>query len=61
MNILQNSDIFQRVTLFSVQTIGRVVVIGLVVALVSVWAPTEPFYELGQWIARNEKLRAKDK
>lgn len=61
MNIFQNSDGLQRLALFSVQAIGRVVVIGLIVALVSVWALTEPFYELGQWIARNKKLKIKNK
>jgi hypothetical protein len=54
MNILQNTDLLQKMMLFSVHAIGRIIVIGLVVVLVSVWALTEPFYELGQWIARKK-------
>jgi hypothetical protein len=56
MKILQDSGRFQELAQLGVQTIGRVAVIGVIVVLVSVWALTEPFYELSKRIARSEKL-----
>jgi hypothetical protein len=56
MKILQDPGRFQEFAQFGVQTMGRVAMIGVVVILVSVWALTEPFYELSKRIARREKL-----
>jgi hypothetical protein len=59
MKILQDSGGFQELAQFSVQVIGRLAVIGVIVALVSVWALTESFYGLSKRITRNGKLLTK--
>jgi hypothetical protein len=61
MKILQDSGGFQELAQFSVQIIGRLAVIGVIVVLVSVWALTEPFYELSKRIARGGRLKGKNK
>jgi hypothetical protein len=55
MKILQHPGRFQEVAQFSVQTIGRFAVIGVIVVLVSMWVLTEPFYELSKRIRRGGK------
>ena len=42
-----------------IEAAGRVTMIAVIVALVSVWALTELFYELGRRIARGGKLKTK--
>jgi hypothetical protein len=61
MKILPDSDRFQDLAQFGFQTMGRVVLVGVVVILVSAWALTEPFYELSKRSARNGKLKTKNK
>jgi len=56
MKILQDPGRFQEFAQFGVQTMGRVAAICVIVVLVSVWALTEPFYELSKRIAQREKL-----
>jgi len=54
--------IFQRPQMFGqiiIEAAGRVTMIAVIVALVSVWALTELFYELGRRIARGGKLKTK--
>jgi hypothetical protein len=59
MKTLQHTDKFQELAQFSVQTIGRIAVIGVVVVLVSMWVLTEPFYELSKRIRRGGKSGTK--
>lgn len=49
-------ELLQKIARFSIQAIGYVVTMGLVVVLVLVWVLTGPLFQLGQQIAR-EKIR----
>lgn len=59
MKILQNPEGVQLFGQIVIQNLGRIILIGGIVAVVSVWALTEPFYELSRRIARGGKLKTK--
>jgi hypothetical protein len=61
MKILQHPGRFQEVAQFSVQTMGRFAVIGVIAVLVSMWVLTEPFYELSKRIRRGGKSGTNNK
>jgi hypothetical protein len=53
--IPQESGSFQKLAQFGIQTTGRIVMIGLVGFLVSIWALAELSHGLAGWISRNGK------
>jgi low affinity Fe/Cu permease len=54
MKTHQDLGLLQTFARFSIQAIGYVVTIGLVVVLVLVWALTGPLFQLGQQFAREK-------
>jgi hypothetical protein len=44
---------------FIMLAVGRAIIIAVIIALVSSWALTEPFYELSKRIAQGGKLKVK--
>ena len=52
MKILQDPYNFQELAQFGIQMAGRLVMVGVIVVLVSMWVLTEPFYELSKWISQ---------
>jgi hypothetical protein len=60
MKILQDAYNFQELAQFSVQIIGRLVMVGVIVVLVSLWVLTEPFYELSKWIKHGGNIGSKN-
>jgi hypothetical protein len=59
MKIPQDPESTQALGQFIILTMGRVIMIGVIVALVAAWALTEPFYELSRRITRGGKLKPK--
>jgi hypothetical protein len=59
MKIPQDPEMVQGLAQFIMLAVGRVFMIAVIIALVSLWALTEPFYELSRWIARDGKLKLK--
>jgi hypothetical protein len=59
MKIPQDPEMVQTLGIFILQAMWWVMMIGVVIALVSIWALTEPFFELGKRIARSGKLNIK--
>jgi hypothetical protein len=59
MKIPQDPESTQAPGQFILLAMGRVIMIGVIVALVAAWALTEPFFELSRRIARGGKLRAR--
>jgi hypothetical protein len=59
MKIPQDPETAQALGQFIFMAIGRVIMIGVIVALVSLWALTEPFYEFSRRMARGGKLKMK--
>jgi hypothetical protein len=61
MNDFAKFELFQKLMRFGFQAIGYILTYGFVAILVLAWTLTEPFFGLGQWIERNEKLKEKNK
>jgi hypothetical protein len=59
MKIPQDPESAQALGRVIILALGRVIMIGVIVALVSLWALTEPFYEMSRRIARGGKLKLK--
>jgi hypothetical protein len=59
MKIPKDPEMIQGLAPFIMQAVGRVLMIAVIIALVSLWALTEPFYELSRRIARGGKLKVK--
>jgi hypothetical protein len=59
MKIPQDPEMVQGIAKFIMQAMGRVIMIAAIIALVSLWALTEPFYELSKRISRGGKLKVK--
>jgi len=59
MKIFQSPEGVQMFGQIIIQASGQVIMIAVIVALISVWALTELFYELGRRIACGGKLKTK--
>ena len=61
MKILQTYYNFQEVAHFGIQIIGRLVMVGVIIVLVSMWVVTESLYGLSKWIQYGENAGTKNK
>jgi len=59
MKTPQYPESTQALGQFIILAMGRVIMIGVIVALVAAWALTEPFYGLSRRIVRGRKLMVK--